>query len=53
MKQLYCKHYIKEAKKTSGYTYPLINAELNLCKNCEKKLFKKMKAQHDIEEMML
>jgi len=49
MKQLYCKH-IKEYKRVGGYTYKLINAELNLCDKCEEKLRKKIFEQDKIEK---
>lgn len=49
-RQINCKHYLKEAKKTSVYTYKLINAELNLCVACEKKLRKEILEQDKIEK---
>jgi hypothetical protein len=49
-KQLYCKHWMKESKKTSTYIYKLIGAELNLCDACEAKLRKQIKEQDKIEE---
>jgi len=48
-RQINCKHYEKEAKKTSVYTYSLIGADLNLCKACEKKLRIKVLEQDEIE----
>jgi hypothetical protein len=48
-KQLYCSHYGKRVKVEGGYTYPLINTELNLCKKCERKLWASLLVQHDIE----
>ena len=50
--QINCKHYIKEAKKTSVYSYDLIGAELNLCVGCEKKLRKGILKQDAIEKEM-
>lgn len=49
-KQINCNHYIKESKKTSVYSYDLVNAELNLCKNCEKKLRKEILEQDKCEK---
>ena len=49
-KQINCKHYIKEAKKTSVYSYNLVGAELNLCVACEKKLRKGILKQDKIEK---
>lgn len=48
-KQLDCKHFFKEAKKTSFYSYDLINADLNLCIACERKLRKQILNQDKIE----
>ncbi|CAK0756793.1 conserved hypothetical protein [Azospirillaceae bacterium] len=48
-KQINCKHYLEESKKTSVYSYDLIGAELNLCKACEKKLRKEILEQDKIE----
>lgn len=48
-KQLSCKHFKKESKKTSFYIYSLIGAELNLCNACEKKLRKQILDQDKIE----
>jgi hypothetical protein len=50
IRQINCKHYLKESKKTSVYTYKLINAELNICKNCERKLRKQILEQDKIEK---
>lgn len=50
MKQLNCKHYIKERMKTGVYTYKLINAEINLCKSCEMKLRKQIIEQDKVEK---
>lgn len=52
MKQITCPHYIEQSKKTSVYTYNLINAELNLCKACESKLRKAIFKQDKIENEM-
>lgn len=49
-KQLYCIHFVKESKKTSVYTYNLINAELNLCNACERKLRKEISEQIKCED---
>lgn len=49
VKQINCPHYLEEAKKTSVYSYKLINRELNLCKKCEKKLRKQILEQDKIE----
>ena len=51
-KQLYCNHWKKDAKKTSVYGYKLIVSELNICKNCEKKLRKQILEQDKIEKEM-
>jgi hypothetical protein len=51
-KQLYCKHWKKEAKITSTYIYKLIGAELNLCKACESKLRKQIIEQAEFEESL-
>jgi len=48
-KQINCNHYLKEAKKTSVYSYDLIGAELNLCNVCEKKLRKEIMEQDKFE----
>ena len=50
LKQLYCKHWKKESKKTSIYIYKLIGAELNLCNACERKLRKQIFEQDKLEK---
>ena len=52
MRQINCKHYVKECLKTSVYSYDLVAAELNLCKACEKKLRTQMIEQDRIEKEM-
>lgn len=52
MKQINCNHYIKASKKTSVYTYKIVDAELNLCKACEKKLRKEVLEQIDAEDYL-
>jgi hypothetical protein len=49
-KQINCPHFSKESRRTSYYTYALINAELNLCNQCEKKLRKKIFQQAKDED---
>jgi len=49
-RQIYCKHYEKEARRTGVYTYKIICAEINLCQACEKKLRKKILEQNKIEK---
>lgn len=49
-RQIYCKHYLEESKKTSVYTYSIVGAEINLCKNCEKKLRKEIMEQDKLEK---
>jgi hypothetical protein len=51
-RQINCKHFLEESKKTSVYSYKLINAELNLCKSCEKKLRKEILEQMSFEEQL-
>ena len=51
-KQINCKHYVKEARKTGVYSYDLINSELNLCRACERLLRKEIKEQDRIEKEM-
>ena len=48
-RQIYCGHWRKKVKKTSAYSYKLINSEINLCKGCEKKLRKQILEQDKIE----
>ena len=49
-RQINCKHYLEEAKKTSVYTYQLVDKLLNLCNKCEKKLRKQVLKQKEIED---
>ena len=51
-KQINCKHYIKESKKTSVYSYALVGADLNLCVVCEKKLRRGILEQDAVEREM-
>ena len=49
-RQINCIHYLKSSLKNSVYTYKLINAELNLCIKCERKLREEILKQKKIEE---
>lgn len=49
-KQINCPHYSKQAREYNVYTYNLINAELNLCKQCETKLRKQILEQDKLEK---
>ena len=49
-RQVNCKHYEKQSKKTSVYTYKLPSFELNLCNGCEKRLRKQILEQDKIEK---
>lgn len=49
-KQIYCKHAAKKFKTEGGYTYKLINADLNLCQACELLLWLQMKKQKKVED---
>lgn len=52
-RQVNCKHYEQEARKTSVYTYSLIGLDINCCKACEKKLRKQILEQDKIEKELL
>jgi len=45
MKQINCKHYIKECTKNGVYTYEVQGQEFNLCEQCELELLADMKRQ--------
>jgi len=49
-RQIYCKHYETESRKTSVYTYSLIGLDINCCNKCEKKLRKQIIDQDKIEK---
>lgn len=49
-RQVNCKHYEEQSKKTSVYTYRLPSFELNLCNRCEKRLRKHIIEQDNIEK---
>lgn len=52
--QITCIHYedmIAAAK--GGYSYKLVNAELNLCFKCEKKLREQIIKQKEIEDSLM
>lgn len=51
-RQINCPHYLKEAKKTSVYSYNLVAAEINLCNACEKKLRKGIIEQDKTEKKL-
>ena len=48
-RQVNCKHYETEARKTSVYTYSLIGLDINCCNKCEKKLRKQILEQIEAE----
>jgi len=50
LKQLSCPHWEKESLKRSVYTYKLIDSELNLCLKCERKLYKDILNQKEVEK---
>jgi hypothetical protein len=52
-RQINCKHYLNESMKTSVYTYKIIDAELNLCKACEKKLRHEVLEQIEAEKPLV
>ena len=45
VKKICCEHYAGD-----GYLYELENAELSLCENCNKELFKQMVDQYKLEK---
>ena len=49
-RQINCKHYLRESKKTAVYTYRIVGADINLCKMCERKLRKQIIDQKAIED---
>ncbi len=49
-RQVNCKHYETEARKTSVYTYSLIGLDINCCKACERKLRKQILEQIEAEK---
>jgi len=49
-KNIYCKHYLKEARITETYTYKMISGEINLCRKCEAKLRKQILEQIELEK---
>jgi len=49
-RQINCKHYETEARKTGVYTYSIIGADINLCRACERKLRKQIIEQKEIED---
>lgn len=51
-RQVNCKHYEEEARRTGVYTYQLIGMDINLCNACEKKLRKQIFEQDSIETEM-
>ena len=52
MKEATCPH-IKELKKNGGYFYKIVGCELNICKNCERKLragiLEQIKVEKEVE----